>query len=100
LKGSNATRAKRYLPTCKPYKPGDCLVFRPLNSAEIIEKNDGELHCVVLVAPSSGGHCSCNGNDNDSGEGGVIMQCGVRGTRLEEGINYPKVNRGSRKDGQ
>ena len=78
--GWDDLRAMIEPPSCRQYKPGDCLASRPLNWDEIFDKHDDDENWVDPGAPSGGRSRPRDGNDIDNGEGEEDMQGGVKGT--------------------
>jgi hypothetical protein len=88
--GSDDLRAKIEQPSCRQYKPGDFLAFRPLNWDEIIDKDDDNENGADPGAPSGGRSRPGAGNDNDDSEGEENRLGGEKGTRNRQGTKDGK----------
>jgi hypothetical protein len=78
--GSYDHWAKIEPPYCRQYKPGDFLVVRPLNSNEIIDKEDDNDNWADPRAPSDGRIRPSDGNYYEDGQGEEDTQGGEKGT--------------------
>jgi len=78
--GSDDLQAKIEPPSCRQYKPGDFLAFRPLNWDEIIDEDDDDENWADHAAPSSGQSRPGDDNDNDDGKGEEDTQGSEKGT--------------------
>ena len=90
LYGSDDLRAKIELPSCQQCRPGDFLVFRPLNWEWTIHGDDDDAHWADPGAPSGGRSCYGDGNQNEDGEGEEDTQGGENGTRKGKGSKDKK----------
>jgi hypothetical protein len=78
--GSDDLRAKIEPPSCRQYKPGDCLAVRPLIWDDIVDEDDDDENWADPGAPSDGRSRPGDGSDNDNGEGEEDTQGGEKGT--------------------
>jgi hypothetical protein len=88
--GKDDLRAKIEPPSCRQYKPGYFLAFRPVNWDEVIDEDDDDDNWADHGGPSSARSRCCDDNDNDDGEGEKDTQGGAKGTGKGKGTQDGK----------
>jgi len=87
---SDDPRAKIQPPSCRQYKPGNCLAVRLLNWDEIIDEDDDDENWGDPGAPSDVRSHPGDGNDNDNGEGEEDTQRCEKGSGKGKGTQDGK----------